>query len=240
MLTHSIHNVDAGGVTRHIARPRQQHPILSEPTTARSWLWVLRSLWGSSDRLEVTLIDSIVTGAGALGWYALRNLERNWESGCGFALRLVPLASAILCLWLVCTVGSCCVVGILGCADVGQAAAPCLSLLQLLFYVDWMHVYWEGEGVESAGHEPGRHPRLYELLPSALLHRYFTARDGVVMKKAEKHCGLDHIKDMMAAYADSYTKRLAGAFCVTYTEDGSPQVGVSNDAAAVASLSCGV
>jgi hypothetical protein len=40
---------------------------------------------------------------------------------------------------------------------------------------------------------------------------------------------MEHIKDMMSAYANSYTKRPSNLHCVTYTEDGNPQVGKCYD-----------
>jgi hypothetical protein len=64
--------VDSGGITRHIARPSFRHPVVSEPTTARDWPWVLRSLWrpGDSDKLTTTLIDSFLYDGGVLaGWF---------------------------------------------------------------------------------------------------------------------------------------------------------------------------
>jgi hypothetical protein len=120
------HSIDAGGITRHIARGRQQHPLLSEPTVARNWIWVVKSLWGSSDRLEANLMDTVVMSGGAVsGWY-------------------------------------------------------------------------------------------------------FTAKDGFVFKRSEKHCGMDQIREAFTALHDSFARKSSDTFCVTYSADGAPSVGGLN------------
>ena len=118
----TIHGIDAGGITRHISRAKQQHPLLSEPTTPRSWIWVVKSMWGSSDRLEVNLLDTLVISSGSIaGWF-------------------------------------------------------------------------------------------------------FTGKDGCVMKKSEKHCGSDHIKEVFGGLHESFPKKASDLFCVTYSSEGAPSV----------------
>lgn len=65
-MLHAPLPVDGGGTVRHIARETFRHPILSEATTSRDFLWALHSLWkpASPDHCEATLIDTLIVSSG--------------------------------------------------------------------------------------------------------------------------------------------------------------------------------
>jgi hypothetical protein len=53
---------------------------------------------------------------------------------------------------------------------------------------------------------------------------FFTGKDGFVMKKSEKHCGTEHIKEVFSAMHESFPKKASDLFCVTYSSEGAPSV----------------